>query len=464
MQYPELCNIQKQTGINNITEKRPKTFTTTKFKVVTTSDTATLEYYQSIYTHCKQRFNISDGTEIVKRTLYLYIKNHINNYFLGNYNISEVKSNLYNNLVHYSRLKTEDLNSETLATYFQELNYNIIKYCEEKYPVQSKYSFDSESETETSNKGKQKTKQHSKTTPNTPILTKTTAKHLQTPEQGTKNFQSPKSSIQQQEPISTSTNLIDYLAENQSEKTELEQKSEDSENKKEMVSTYIAKIPDFLGEDIETSPQKWLDQVTKARDVNGWNAVRMLKTIPYFLKGTVEKWFENLAASFNDWDAFKAAFLEQFTDNNTSITLRNWFHNIKQESSKSVMTYLEKPNHYHTQPSYLMIPEEQNFYHTALLKGRAAAQQQNSSYTPTIIPPVRIAENANLSDIFPFEFEANESPFLLSNATANEQKAITTMYIEAEVEEKPIRLILDSGSTRSIITYQLIHQLKRNID
>ncbi|KAG9297938.1 hypothetical protein G9A89_018766 [Geosiphon pyriformis] len=87
--------------------------------------------------------------------------------------------------MHYSQLGTEDLNSETLATYFQELNFNIIEYCEEKYPVQSKYSFDFESETETSNKGKQKLKQYSKTALNTPILPKTTAKHLQTPEQGT---------------------------------------------------------------------------------------------------------------------------------------------------------------------------------------------------------------------------------------------------------------------------------------
>ncbi|KAG9284158.1 hypothetical protein G9A89_022932 [Geosiphon pyriformis] len=155
------------------------------FKVVTTLDATTLEYYQSIYTHCKQRFNIPDGIEVVKKSVYQYIENRINKYLFGNYNISEVRSNLYNNLVHYSQLKTEDLNSETLATYFQELNFNIIKYCKETYPVQSQYSIDFESGTETSNKGKQKLKQYSKTTSNTPILPKTTAKHLQTPEQGT---------------------------------------------------------------------------------------------------------------------------------------------------------------------------------------------------------------------------------------------------------------------------------------
>ncbi|KAG9307075.1 hypothetical protein G9A89_016903 [Geosiphon pyriformis] len=89
------------------------------------------------------------------------------------------------------------------------------------------------------------------------------------------------------------------------------------------------------------------------------------------------------------------------------------------------------------------MPEEQNFYHIALSESRAAAQQQNPSYTPTTIPPARIAENANLSDIFPFEFEANESPFLLSNAATNEQKAIMAIYTEAKVEGKTIHLILD---------------------
>ncbi|KAG9295760.1 hypothetical protein G9A89_008988 [Geosiphon pyriformis] len=110
-----------------------------------------------------------------------------------------------------------------------------------------------------------------------------------------------------------------------------------------------------------------------------------------------------------------------------------------------------RPTHYHTQPSYLTIPEEQNFHHTALSEGRAAARQQNYSYISTTIPPARIAENANLLDIFSFEFEANESPFLLSNTATNEQKAITAMYTEAEVKEKAIHLILDSGSTGIIV-------------
>ncbi|KAG9284627.1 hypothetical protein G9A89_004669 [Geosiphon pyriformis] len=338
-------HYNKHTGA----KKRPKTSTTTTSKVATQTDSRTLEYYQSIYTHCKQRFNIPDGIETFKKTLYQYIENHINNYFFRDYNISEVRHNLYESLVHHSRLNTQNFNKD--------------------YSVEQKFSLSFESKTE---EEKEKRKQKLRTILNTP---KTTAKHLQTPEQGTsfklplsitlfsallaqlqtpnspliwfsriEDFQSPKSPIQQQKPILTSTNLINYLAENRSEKTKSEQKTEDSENKEEMAFTYIAKIPEFTGEDSETSPQEWLDKVSKTEDANSWNAARILKAILYFLQKMASKWFENLEAPPEHWKAFKTAFLTQFTDNNTSITLRNRFRNIKQKPSKSVMTYLGKFN------------------------------------------------------------------------------------------------------------------------
>ncbi|KAG9287483.1 hypothetical protein G9A89_023855 [Geosiphon pyriformis] len=361
-------NLQP-TDIYNIQEKRPKTsgnICNNKFKVVTTPDTTTLE------------FNIPDGIEVVKKSVYQYIENRINNYFFGNYNILEVRSNLYNNLVHYSQLGTEDLNSETLATYFQELNFNIIEYCEEKYPVQPKYSFNFESETETSNKDKQKVKQYSRTTPNTPILPKTTAKHLQTPEQRTnvklplsitlfpislvqpqtpssllnhfsrpEDFQSPRNPTQQQEPILTSANIIDYLQKNESnhsESLESEETKSEPENEEEMATAYIAKIPEFTGEDNDTSPQEWLDKVQKAGDANA------------------EEWFENLEEPFENWQAFKDAFLQQFTNNNTSITFCNCFCNIKQETSETVMTYLGRFNKLLQQIRQL---ETNNYYSNA---------------------------------------------------------------------------------------------------
>ncbi|KAG9307769.1 hypothetical protein G9A89_023334 [Geosiphon pyriformis] len=241
-----------------------------------------------------QRFNIPDRIETFKKTLYQYIKNCINNYLLGDYNISEVRHNLYESLIHYSRLNTQDFNSQILETYFQELNFNIIQYYKENYPIEQKFSLSFKSETE---EEKEKKKQKLRTTPNTP---KTTAKHLQTPEQGT-SFKLPLSitpfpaSLAQ--PQTLSSPLIRLLRiEDFHKETKSEQETEDSENKEEMVSTYIAKIPEFTEEDNKTSSQKWLDKVSKAEDANGWNAVRMLKAISYFLQGMADEWFENLEA------------------------------------------------------------------------------------------------------------------------------------------------------------------------
>ncbi|KAG9306258.1 hypothetical protein G9A89_016162 [Geosiphon pyriformis] len=306
------------------------------------------------------------------------------------------------------------------------------------------------------------------------------------------------------------------------------------------MTTYIAKISEFNGEDIETSPQEWLDQVTKAGDANGWNATRIrihqLETNDYYSNAQILDQFitglknklikkvclhvpEDLNSTIQHAKRYKMAMEEanrtklvnlaigetssaaeekidqltkkpapqliqqqyqqpltqhyqvsaqklltqnQFTPqnqyqvNNNRISSNNQL--VPQNSTQP------RPNHYHTQPSYLTMPEEQDFHHTAPSEGRAAAQQQNPSYTLTTIPPARITENANLSNIFPFEFEANKSPSLLSNIAANEQKAITAMYTEAEVKGKTIRLILDSGSAGSIIIYQLMQQLKRNVD
>ncbi|KAG9290872.1 hypothetical protein G9A89_011022 [Geosiphon pyriformis] len=150
----------------------------------------------------------------------------------------------------------------------------------------------------------------------------------------------------------------------------------------------------------------------------------------------------------------------QFTPQNQLQSNHNRINSNNQLVSRN--SGQQRPNHYHTQPSYLTIPEESDFQQTALFEGEIAVPRSNPS-NHTILP-AQIAQNANLLNIFLFEFEANESPFLLSNAAVNEQKAITVMYTEATVEGKPIRLILDSRSARSIITYQLMQQLKRNVD
>ncbi|KAG9305322.1 hypothetical protein G9A89_007817 [Geosiphon pyriformis] len=106
--------------------------------------------------------------------------------------------------------------------------------------------------------------------------------------------------------------------------------------------------------------------------------------------------------------------------------------------------------------------KESAFQQIALSESKVAATRLNPSNNT--IPSVQIAQNANFSDIFSFEFEANKLLFLLSNITANEQKAITAMYTEATIEEKLIRLILNSELAGIIITYQLIQQLQKTVD
>ncbi|KAG9299343.1 hypothetical protein G9A89_013991 [Geosiphon pyriformis] len=134
--------------------------------------------------------------------------------------------------------------------------------------------------------------------------------------------------------IIISQNKHSETAANEENDSEIfEEESIDSENEEDKMTAYITKIPEFNEEDIETTG-----------DANGWNAARILRTISYFLKKTAGEWFENLTTPFNDWTAFKTAFLKQFTDNNISITLRNHFRNIKQKPSKFVMTYIGKFN------------------------------------------------------------------------------------------------------------------------
>ncbi|KAG9305799.1 hypothetical protein G9A89_001088 [Geosiphon pyriformis] len=79
------------------------------------------------------------------------------------------------------------------------------------------------------------------------------------------------------------------------------------------------------------------------------------------------------------------------------------------------------------------------------------------------IPPAIITKDESLAAIFPFEFEETAAMPLFSGATL-EAKPITTMYTDAKVERQSIKLILDSSSTGSIITKQLIEQLGRRVD
>ncbi|KAG9289277.1 hypothetical protein G9A89_007522 [Geosiphon pyriformis] len=254
-----------------------------------------------------------------------------------------------------------------------------------------------------------------------------------------------------------------------------------------MTTAYIAKIPEFTGKDNDTSPQEWLDKVQKAEDANGSNNHKDINPHNDAIKTTLDHHLttnlkiviivefqdigNEIAGNYketNKTGQYQTPPIQQYQVparrlvQHNQFTPQNHFQNNNNRINPNNQLVFQnsgqqRPNHYHTQPSYLTMPEESNFQQPALSEGKAAASRQNPSNNT--ISPAQIAQNANLSDIFPFEFEANESSFLLSNAAANKQKIITAMYTKTTVERKPIRLILDSGSARSIITYQLMQQL-----
>ncbi|KAG9305226.1 hypothetical protein G9A89_002381 [Geosiphon pyriformis] len=78
------------------------------------------------------------------------------------------------------------------------------------------------------------------------------------------------------------------------------------------------------------------------------------------------------------------------------------------------------------------------------------------------IPPAVATKDNSLVAIFSFELEENEAMF--SGAALDKKCPIIAMYTEATIKNTPIKLILDSGSTRSIIMLQLVNQLGFKVD
>ncbi|KAG9297020.1 hypothetical protein G9A89_008606, partial [Geosiphon pyriformis] len=104
--------------------------------------------------------------------------------------------------------------------------------------------------------------------------------------------------------------------------------------------------------------------------------------------------------------------------------------------------------------SLLVTPED------ATSSNQGIEQQQPPTNN---IPSATITKNEFLDVIFPFKLEEPSDMPLFSEA-ALEEKLITAMYTDAKVDGHPIKLILDSGSTGSIITRQLMDQLGHRVN
>ncbi|KAG9300339.1 hypothetical protein G9A89_011412 [Geosiphon pyriformis] len=118
------------------------------------------------------------------------------------------------------------------------------------------------------------------------------------------------------------------------------------------------------------------------------------------------------------------------------------------------------PNYQNYQQTYLNILEN-------LIIGNNDSRNINitenfSNKLSQTIPSAVATKDSSLVAIFPFELEENEAMF--NEAALDEKCPITAMYMEATVNNTPIKLILDSGSIGSIITLQLVNQLGFKVD
>ncbi|KAG9288761.1 hypothetical protein G9A89_023058 [Geosiphon pyriformis] len=117
------------------------------------------------------------------------------------------------------------------------------------------------------------------------------------------------------------------------------------------------------------------------------------------------------------------------------------------------------PNYQNYQQTYLNILENLIIGNN---DGRNINRTKNSSKLSQTIPPAVATKDSSLAAIFPFELEENEAMF--SGAALDEKCPITAMYMEATVNNTPIKLILDSGSAGSIVMLQLVNQLGFKVD
>ncbi|KAG9288905.1 hypothetical protein G9A89_019527 [Geosiphon pyriformis] len=415
-----------------------------------------------------------------------------------------------------------------------------------------------------------------------------------------------------------------------------------AENGNEMTTPYIVRLTDFSGEEEETDMHTWLREAQKAIQANNWNDQRAIQTLPFFLKGTADSWYQSLETKPTSFTEFKNALLEYFSNPNAIIQLQNEFNTIKQNTGETVTQYLARFNRihhqieaieqgYYTDPQVLnqfirelkssilgrvrpahpnslpeavtlaralesaekeanhsqmvnmvmeenktetlekrvmrlgeelskkiesyLIPDprkntyqppqrrsqevsdsrnnrssrqefrtetrachfckhvghlisqcrmrmmqearENNYYtppqmprnqytpiprqYLTTYQNQGAYQQQpmianpnwrpearnqpitkNSSKLSQTIPPAVATEDSSLAAIFPFELEENEAMF--SGAALDEKCSITAMYMEATVNNTPIKLILDNGSAGSIVMLQLVNQLGFKVD
>ncbi|KAG9294177.1 hypothetical protein G9A89_021536 [Geosiphon pyriformis] len=270
-----------------------------------------------------------------------------------------------------------------------------------------------------------------------------------------------------------------------------------------MAYALIAKLEKFTSK--ENNTQVWLNDMEKAIAANSWNNARAMQVIFYFLQNTANLWYQSLANKLQDFAAFKLAFLQYFSNNNSINRLANTFTTIKQGKNKAAdyftapqilnqfirglhSSILQCIHPMHPVDLQAAINNARDFEAAELKANHAQAinlvmngsseldsklkqfkdtlpntWKPNQKQPLTNILPATIMEDEFLAVIFPFEIEKPTETSLFSGAIL-EKKPITVMYTDAKIDSQSIKLILDSRLAGSIITRQLINQLGHQVN
>ncbi|KAG9283976.1 hypothetical protein G9A89_005483 [Geosiphon pyriformis] len=249
-----------------------------------------LEFTKSLFQHYCQHLELNHNHISAESAFNFYVNEKIA-YLLGTLtNTKSARETFYSELIQNTSLPT----NHNFVSIITEINKEIEHYTQQRYPITY------------ANKGREKLQ----TSAIDPIA-KPLQQPLQSPQQP---FQQPQQQLQPPQ----------------------------QQNVDPMTYAPIAKLDNFTGK--EDDAQVWLNDVEKAIAANGWNNVRAMQAIPYFLKNTADSWYQSLINKLQDFNTFKLEFLRYFSNNNSINWLANIFSTIKQGETEAVTTYL---GHFH---------------------------------------------------------------------------------------------------------------------
>ncbi|KAG9283972.1 hypothetical protein G9A89_005479 [Geosiphon pyriformis] len=194
-----------------------------------------------------------------------------------------------------------------------------------------------------------------------------------------------------------------------------------------------------------------LKQFTISSELYTYNTAATLSSISISSANLLTDNTDNLSATVTTYLSVTASSNLSAPKNSNTTTKLTLKRNSKAEIDLTKLEIIDNNTEY-----------TQNLNSQNYLNQPTTNTYQQPTLTNNILPAT-ITENKLLDAIFPFKLKELSTMLLFSGA-ALEEKPIITMYTDAKVDGHFIKLILNSRSTGSIITKQLMNQLGCRID